>query len=134
MSRDTSDNAPAGCTQQRMDRRKRQRFPAKWDVQIFTSMRDVIYARTVDVSSSGLYCHSPRPLLPGDRIKALLDMPDIVGDQESALVLECDVRVLRVDALDNGAWGIACQILDYCPILRTRRDGRSRLGSTIPEK
>ena len=113
MSEDTPDTtAVSACRQQSMDRRERRRFLAQWDVQISTLMRDIIHARTVDVSSGGFYCRSPRPLLTGERVKAFLHMPEI-GEQDSKFVIRCDVYVLRVDPSIDHGWGIACQILDY---------------------
>jgi hypothetical protein len=77
--------------------------------------RDAVQAYTVDVSSGGFYCRSPRPFLPGDKLTALLDIPNLFGGLDSAvLVLHCEVTVLRVDPIaQTDTWGIACQISDY---------------------
>ena len=97
------------------DRRKRRRFPAQWRVELSGTAHPPIHARTVDVSSCGFYCRSPRALLPGERLTALLEIAEACGrDGSPALVLRCDVHVLRVDAVvQDDSWGIACEILDY---------------------
>lgn len=104
-----------GWGMQPPDRRKRRRFQAHWHLRMWGIARDAVQAYTTDVSSGGFYCRSPRPFLPGDKLTALLDIPNLFGDVDSTvLVLHCEVAVLRVEPIAHSDdWGLACQILDY---------------------
>jgi len=109
-------NSSAGGTWagQGTDRRKRRRFLAQWHVQLCSAAEKIVDALTKDVSSGGFYCRSPRAFSLGERLTAVLEMPSTVVDRQSALVLSCDVYVLRVEALLNDCgWGIALKIVDY---------------------
>ncbi len=69
---------------------------------------------TQNLSSTGFYCLSPSPLMPGDYVVCTLKLPahDPKGE-ERILALECRVRIMRAEAATDGLFGIACRIEDY---------------------
>lgn len=110
------------CREQLIERRKRRRFAAKWPVRFLGTTQETIDARTLDVSICGFFCDSPRPFSVGERLTAFLDIPDVTGDRDAALVLQCEIHILRIEPLMNSNWGAACEIMEYS-ILRQPRAG-----------
>lgn len=69
---------------------------------------------THNLSSSGFYCFAPTPLKPGGSLVCTLKVPAYdPKSKECTLTLECKALVLRVEAVAEGSFGIACRIEDY---------------------
>ena len=87
-----------------------------WPVLFFRNgSGEAVETVTQNLSSSGFYCHSRVPITPGESLHCTLTIPphDPCG-HERARVLECRVRVTRVDpGIAENTFGIACQIQDY---------------------
>ena len=75
----------------------------------------VIEAVTRNVSSDGFHCLSRIPLVPHETVGCSLAIPRLHPARGLApMVLECQVRVVRVDPPDEqGFFGLACRIEDY---------------------
>lgn len=75
----------------------------------------VLPSITRDVSSSGFYCHSSEPFLPGEQLRCTIIIPTHSwSTAEERLFLNCSVEVIRVEHLGPGkGMGIACRIMDY---------------------
>jgi hypothetical protein len=69
---------------------------------------------THNLSSNGFYCFAPSPLKPGGGLICTLKVPAYdPKNEERTLTLECRALVLRVEAVAEGSFGIACRIEDY---------------------
>jgi hypothetical protein len=75
----------------------------------------VIETVTRDVSSEGFHCLSRVPLIAHETVGCSLTIPSLHPERaEAPMVLECQVRVVRIDPPDEqGYFGIACRIEDY---------------------
>jgi hypothetical protein len=75
---------------------------------------DAVESVTQNLSSSGFYFLSPKPLAPGESLVCALKVPayDPEGE-ERTVALECRVQVIRAEAALDGLFGMACQIEDY---------------------
>lgn len=97
------------------ERRTRARTEVHWPVLL---LRDhgvnAIETITENLSSSGFYCLSTVPVMPGESLRCSLRVPahDPKGE-ERMVMLECSVQVLRTEATSEGSFGIACRIEDY---------------------
>jgi hypothetical protein len=100
----------------RLERRKRVRTRVHWRVLFFRDgSTEAIESLTQNLSSSGFYCLSRSSFSCGDSLICALEIPthDPSGTERS-LALECQIRVLRAETVDEkGIFGIACQIEDY---------------------
>lgn len=98
------------------DRRKRPRIRVHWPVILFRSqVAAAIQSMTQDLSSSGFYCLTSVPLIPGEMLISALKVPfhDPNG-KHLERSLECTVRVVRVEPIDSeGTFGVGCHIEDY---------------------
>lgn len=97
------------------ERRKRQRLAAQWPLRIWGGAEDALVARTVNVSSDGLYCLLSQHFSPGEVLKALLEISGSASDEEPRqIALSCEIQVLRVErSPDSNTWGVAFRILNY---------------------
>ncbi len=103
-------------TAERPERRKRIRTRLHWQLDLLVlDHPGVIESATRDLSSRGLYCYSPVPLVSGERIVCILKIPTHHPEGIArVLPLECQIQVVRVEAADDqGLYGIACEIVDY---------------------
>jgi len=97
------------------DRRSRQRLQVRWPIRLMAA-NTVVQTQTIDVSRDGFYCYSTSAFSPGADIRAVIEIPcpcDLSA--APALVLRCDVCVIRVEfKADGSGYGLGCKILDYC--------------------
>ena len=104
------------------ERRKRPRHPLRCRVRFFRRLSDsVAEGVTENLSSVGFYCLLLTPLKLGESLKCHLKMPSHDTAKDESLLLECHVRVVRIDeANEGGSCGIRFQIESYgaCPIER----------------
>jgi len=97
------------------ERRSRTRTDVHWPVLL---LRDhginTIETVTQNLSSTGFYCFSTVPVMPGESLQCSLQVPahDPNGGERN-ITLECRVQVLRSERAANGSFGIACRIEDY---------------------
>jgi hypothetical protein len=99
----------------RPERRKRARTQVHWSVLLLCDREaNTIETVTQNLSSSGFYCLSSKPLTPGESLSCALKVPafDPKGEDRS-VALECRVQVMRAEAVSDGLFGIACRIEDY---------------------
>lgn len=105
------------------DRRKRTRAPLHWPlILVFQGGGETIETVTENLSSSGFYCLSPKPLLPGETVVCTLKAPtyDPKGDRRT-ISLECKAVALRSETAVDGLFGIACRIEDYHLVPQARQ-------------
>ncbi len=98
------------------DRRKHQRMALRLVVQLGEAGNPAAAGCvTQNISSGGFYFLSPAPLIRGERVHAFLVLPGFRESYaEENAGISCDVRIVRVDALEDGsAFGIACEIERY---------------------
>jgi hypothetical protein len=103
------------------ERRQRPRFNVHWTVYIFSKDgARPIESRTKNLSSSGFYCFLQEPLSIGDRLRCQIMVPSDSSNRSHGIIsLQSWAKVLRVEPLDSGAFGVACLIEDYS-VLRSR--------------
>jgi PilZ domain len=97
------------------ERRKRPRTSVHWPVRLLKEGAvSGIHTTTHNLSSSGFYCLSATPLLPGESLLCILTVPAYdPRSQERTITLECRALVMRAEATPDGLFGIACRIEDY---------------------
>jgi hypothetical protein len=98
------------------ERRKRLRVKLEWSTRLARQPGGPsIESRTVDVSSSGFYCICDERFEMGEVLWCKLMAPSRNPlSREEWLCLDCRVKVVRVNTIDEGTrWGIACSIEDY---------------------
>ena len=99
----------------RPERRRRARTKVHWTLLLRCDRGvDAVESVTQNLSSSGFYFLSPKPLVPGESLVCALKVPayDPEGE-ERTVALECRVQVIRAEAALDGLFGMACQIEDY---------------------
>ena len=99
----------------RPERRRRARTQVHWPVLLLRdNCSNAIETVTQNLSSSGFYCLSPKPMTPGEALVCSLKVPAYDPKRgDRILALECNVLVLRAEAFPNGVFGVACRIEDY---------------------
>lgn len=98
------------------ERRERARVALQCPVRLSrTGHASVLPSITRDVSSSGFYCLSSEPFVPGEQLECTIVIPtNAWSSSEERLFLNCSVEVTRVEHLGPGkGMGIACRIMDY---------------------
>jgi hypothetical protein len=97
------------------DRRKRSRMQVHWRIRFLK--RDttvVVESVTCDLSSEGFYCLANTPFIPGEFTTCSLAVPTNYPKNDDRVVsVECQVRIVRVQAMADGLYGIGCRIEDY---------------------
>jgi hypothetical protein len=98
----------------RPERRRRTRVAVHWRALLQNGGGETIDTITQNISSSGLYCLSPRPLTPGNYliVRVLVPTHDPNGEDQM-LTLECKVTIVRCESAANGLFGIACFVQEY---------------------
>jgi PilZ domain-containing protein len=98
----------------RPERRRRARTQVHWPVMLLCDRElNAIETLTQNLSSSGFYCLSSKPLTPGEPLTCVLKIPAYDPTGERTVALECKVQVVRAEAAPDGLFGIACRIEDY---------------------
>jgi hypothetical protein len=97
------------------DRRRRVRLKLSWTVYVWTDRHTKpIEGRTRDVSSEGFYCFVSAPIQAGEDVAYTIMMPTFNADGGSEFIcLEGHGKVVRLESLPAGTYGIACHIRDY---------------------
>jgi len=97
------------------ERRSRVRAKVHWHVRFFCRSIGAIESLTMNLSSGGFYCLAEAALTPGEYLTCTLKVPaHHPTDKNEMRLLECQIRVVRVETKDSdGLFGIACEIDDY---------------------
>lgn len=99
----------------RAERRHRHRTPVHWPLALFRDGASTpIETVTQNLSSTGLYCLSPVPLTPGEKLRCALRVPAYdPHDEERHIIVECTALLVRAEAAADGFFGVACHIEEY---------------------
>lgn len=98
----------------RPERRGRARTQVHWSVILLGDRAsNAIETVTQNLSSSGFYCLSSKPLAPGESLVCALKVPAYDPKGERTVALECRVQIVRAEAVPDGLFGIACRIEEY---------------------
>ena len=98
------------------DRRDRIRTQVHCPVRFLRSgTMDVLETTTQNLSSAGFYCLIQNAFVPGESMACTLSLPaHQPHSADRMLLLECKVRIIRVEAPDgDGLYGLGCRIEDY---------------------
>lgn len=98
-----------------IDRRGRARLPLCWTVYLIRSIDiEPVEGKTKNISSDGFYCFAPEPFVVGESIRCIINIPAFDVEQPDNVVsLECRAKVVRVEPVGIGKYGVACHIEDY---------------------
>jgi len=99
------------------DRRNRIRTQVHCPVRFLRSgTMEPLETTTQNLSSDGFYCLIKSPFVADESVACTLSLPaHQPHSTEQMLLLECKVRIIRVEVLDgDGLYGIGCRIEDYC--------------------
>lgn len=110
-SRPQTFNGSAPTT---LERRRRPRACVHWPVILFRNSIefDAVETTTLNFSTAGFYCLSPKLFTVGELLFCVLKIP-LDGNGAEAR-LECRVSVIRTqENAGDGMFGIACRILEY---------------------
>lgn len=92
------------------DRRRRRRATVDWPVLLYDDAGAPVQTATRNLSSEGLYCTVPS-LLAGIARTCVIQVPP--AGPEPPVALECRIRVLRIEVLPDGGFGMAAHIEEY---------------------
>ena len=97
------------------DRRRRVRLALALHIRLFrTNGSPPIDSSTKNVSSQGFYCFVSEALAVGEHIRCVLALPSFDPIHRDRLIgLDCHARVVRVESLGPGEYGIGCAIERY---------------------
>jgi hypothetical protein len=103
-----------GCAPE-TDRRRKLRVALALTVYLFRGPdTEPIEGVTKNINTEGFYCHARKPVTVGESIRVVLMIPCFdPAHRDNCMSLECYAHVLRVEPLDRGVYGFACQITDY---------------------
>jgi hypothetical protein len=87
----------------------------RWPLLFRDAPAAVVDTVTENLSSDGFYCLTAVPFVPGDIRFCTLTAPACDPEDSRGMILvECRVRVVRVQALsERGLFGMGCRIEDY---------------------
>jgi hypothetical protein len=102
-------NAPSG------DRRSKIRLSLSWKVCLTRhGETHGIEATTKNISSSGLYCIVAQAFVPGEAVHCVLLIPTFDPEvPDRRMSLDCQTRVVRVEFVGPGQYGVAFRIESY---------------------
>jgi hypothetical protein len=96
-----------------IDRRKRQRVPLHWSVQLARKVgTQTVETVTENLSSEGFFCIIKEQFKQGERLHCVIITDEILDSADSRIRVHCDVTVRRVEELAEG-FGMACHIENY---------------------
>ena len=110
--------APSGVMWNQ-ERRRRMRVRVHWPICFWGGrLTDPIETVTRDLSSDGFSCLSRIALLPGEILRCHIKIPQYRRQgPEQLRLLDCRVRVVRVDPVDpvdrDGIFEIGCRLEAY---------------------
>ena len=94
------------------DRRRDQRFERDFDIELTDGLR----ARSVNISSRGIYCVVDEPLPLFSKLHVTVDLPVEEGE---LLKIECDGVVVRAEP-EEEQFNVAIYFLDLDPATAER--------------
>ncbi len=96
------------------ERRRRTRLDMHWPVSLTRKgWPALIRATTENISSDGFYCLCREAFLVGEQLECLLSIPPHAREEDAPwLVLECKIRVVRVEA-QRDQFGVGFHIESY---------------------
>ena len=107
------------------DRRKHGRAKLHCSVNFWDPREgSVTQTHTDNFSCEGFYCLSPEPYSPGTKLEATVEVPcnTWARNGQDHLLLQCQIEVLRVDAMGvQPGFGVACQIDRYAVLLTSEQ-------------
>lgn len=113
------------------DRRRRPRLPLAWSVHLLRSTgAHHLETKTKNVSSEGFYCSVHEPFVTGESIRCTVFIPTRNTEHpEECIFLECQAKVVRVDAMAPNQYGVACHIENYKMVTRPGRAGSTAMST-----
>lgn len=89
-------------------------MPLSLAVRIFQLGARAVATRTTNISSEGFYCVVSEPFRVGDVVRCILEVPSFNPTNASeTMVLDCRVKIIRVETLTQSGFGIACVFQQY---------------------
>jgi hypothetical protein len=100
---------------QPMERRRRNRMRVHWPLRLHkTNAAESVETVTHDLSSDGFYCLARTSFVPGEALACTLGVPTHHPNGADRMVsVECRIRIVRVEATQEGLYGVGCRIEEY---------------------
>jgi hypothetical protein len=100
---------------QPMERRRRNRMRVHWPLRLHKmNAPESVETVTHDLSSDGFYCLAKTSFAPGEALACTLGVPTHHPNGADRMVsVECRVRIVRVEATQEGLYGVGCRIEEY---------------------
>ncbi len=97
------------------ERRRRVRMRVHWPLHLHRrSTAETVETVTHDLSSDGFYCLAKTNFAPGETLVCTLGVPTHHPNGTNRMVsVECRIRVVRVEAAQEGLFGVGCRIEEY---------------------
>ena len=97
------------------ERRRRERLGLHWAVHLIRSGSNApVKSETDNISSEGFYGLCPESFTAGEELECTLEIPSQTRKEKACLLLECRVRVVRVEtSVPTPLFGVGFHIEDY---------------------
>jgi hypothetical protein len=90
-----------------------ERLTLRCPAEMFSPSGGGSPAKTLNISSKGLYCVTTMQVAAGAHLHARIEMtPDGFRAGDTPVCLDCDLEVVRVQRISDG-YGLGCRIVDY---------------------
>jgi hypothetical protein len=108
------DYCPTSILGPDRDRRRHPRLQLALQLRLYRSGEEAgVEAQMQNISSGGFYCTSEYPFSPHEIFDCELGIPGLGYPPDIDLVVDCRVRVVRIDQNGLDVFGAACQIKEY---------------------
>jgi len=107
------------------DCRGRTQLALSWTIYLLRSTDTYpIESKTTAVSCSGFYCIVSELFIVGECVRCTIVIPSFGAHRtHDHVTLECLATVTRLDPIESGKYGLACQIDHYTVVTPAVRDG-----------
>jgi PilZ domain len=89
-----------------------ERFAVHWPISL-AHRGGVLQSTTENIGCGGFFCYSNEEFVPGDPVRASIQIPHHGGAQRGCTFLLCRARVVRVELHPQYGYGVGCNIEDY---------------------
>lgn len=98
-----------------IERRRRERLGLHWAVRLTKGGQHApVKSKTENISSEGFYCLCQELFTTGEELVCTLEVPSQTQTDRACLLLECRVRVVRVESNPTSSlFGVGFHIEDY---------------------
>lgn len=89
-----------------------ERFAVHWPISL-AHRGGVLESTTENIGCNGFYCYSNVEFVPGEPVRASIQIPHHGGVPKGRTFLLCRARVVKVELHPDHGYGVGCKIEDY---------------------